>query len=367
MTNERFAKLFGGKRREPETLITKREMDIDIMEIKDASDGARKGIEDLIYEDDYLILIQGEVKKAQRLAQNLNIWGMREGREYTYLEGPEFCGRNLSRNQVLDLNLGYTYLMDKKYTGFYVLGNDNQSDYRIVVLGGSTTDGGAYDFKSWVDYLYEKCAENDVTIFNGGVAGYTSTQELIKLLRDVLNLSPDLIIVYDGVNDAYENYKRKPYKFPYLENVFSVASGQSLNISTGTFCRDNRESFDIWYDTMELMCLISQGKGIRFFSFLQSMLGSKKETSLTLRDKTMIAGKSITNKEYMSDAGSYRSLARERRIAEVHDYMYDLSDIFDEKDVYLDDCHVFEEGNRIIADKIWEEVKDYVIADRIPN
>ena len=38
-----------------------------------------------------------------------------------------------------------------------------------------------------------------MTLWNGGISGYTSTQELIKLLRDVLGLNPDMIIVYDGV------------------------------------------------------------------------------------------------------------------------------------------------------------------------
>lgn len=301
--------------------------------------------------------------EAKRLAKNLNILGMHEGREYTYLKNPQFLAYELSRNQMLDLNLGHSYLMDKRYPGFQVLGKDNKLDYKIVVLGGSTTDGGIYEFKSWVDFLYEKCADNNVTIFNGGIAAYTSTQELIKILRDGLCLNPNMIIVYDGINDAKANYKYNPYSIPYLEDVFAAAVGQqSLELSCNISNKDIRESFDIWYDTIKQMYLLAQGKGIRFFSFLQPNLFSKKESSLTLREKTTIRVKTIVDGQYVSDARNYRKLARDRRIEEKNRYMFDLSDIFDECNVYIDDCHVFEEGNQIIADKIWEKVKGDIIA-----
>lgn len=337
-------------------------MDINVIEIGESSDGAVNILEELLYEDNYLILIGGAAENAMRYAQRLENLGMHEGKEYTYLEEPEYGGCNLSRNQVFDLNLGYTYIMDKNYSGFQVLGRDNKSDYKIAVLGGSTTDGGQYQFKSWVDYLYEKCSGNDVTVFNGGIGGYTSTQELIKLLRDVLNLKPDMIIVYDGVNDAEANHRHKPYCFPYLERVFTAAGQQSLKLPMDISYWDDRESFDIWYDTIKQMHLLAQGNGILFFSFLQPMLYSKKESSLTLREKSIIRQTTIMmHKQYLSDARNYRMLAKERKIEEKNNYMFDLSDLFDDKDVYIDDCHVIEEGNQMIADKIWEKVKDCII------
>lgn len=338
-------------------------MDIKIDEVTENSDGVGKSVVELLYEENYLILIEGKVDEAMKLGQKLETLGMREGIEYTWLHDPVFCGHNLSRNQVMDLNLGYTYIMDKKYPGFQVLGENNDLDCKIVILGGSTTDAESYQFKSWVDFLYERCAGYDVSIFNGGIAGYTSTQEVIKLLRDVINLSPDMVIVYDGENDAEHNYNHKPYSFPYLKKVFVTAAGQSksLNFRGDILGKDERESFDIWVSNMEIMYEITQSRGIRFFGFLQPMLCSKKDSFLTLREKSIIKYISLLNKEYASDAGRYRSLAKEQKIEEMYDYMYDLSDIFDEKDVYLDHCHVSEEGNQIIADKIWEKVKGCII------
>ena len=46
----------------------------------------------------------------------------------------------------------------------------------------------------------------------------------------------------------------------------------------------------------------------------------------------------------------------EREFAFVHD----LSHIFDDVDVYKDVCHVYGEGNKIIADTIWSIIKDKI-------
>ena len=48
---------------------------------------------------------------------------------------------------------------------------------------------------------------------------------------------------------------------------------------------------------------------------------------------------------------SFREHIRERE--SLPEYIYDLSHIFDGKDVYIDDTgHVWETGNRIIAEEI---------------
>lgn len=335
-------------------------MDIQLKGVWDAATGLGKSVEDLLYEDDYLILVNGDAKEARKLAGKLGALGMCEGREYTYLHSPAYRGRNLSINEALDLNLGYTYIMDKRHPGFQVLGMDKESDYRIVLLGGSTTDGWLYEFKSWADFLYEKCKGYHVTIFNGGISGYTSTQELVKLLRDGITLNPDMIIVYDGVNDAWGNYRHKPYSFTYLESVFLAAAGQEILSQINNMYTDDREGFDIWIENVQMMHAIAQSRGIKFLSFLQPMLCSKKKCSLTSGEKTIIRENTIWNKEYVSEQMKFRRLAKERGIEELYDYMYDLSDLFDEEDVYIDDCHVHESGNKIIADKIWEKVKDFI-------
>ena len=48
-----------------------------------------------------------------------------------------------------------------------------------------------------------------------------------------------------------------------------------------------------------------------------------------------------------------KELLKEQKV----NYIYDISDLFDKNEsVYIDGCHVTEEGNRMIADRIFEAI-----------
>lgn len=66
------------------------------------------------------------------------------------------------------------------------------------------------------------------------------------------------------------------------------------------------------------------------------------------------------NQKMVKDMQSFRKQGKE--IVKSHPYIYDLSHIFDEKDVYMDYCHVWENGNEIVADSIWKVIEPEVKA-----
>lgn len=81
--------------------------------------------------------------------------------------------------------------------------------FRIVALGGS----GTYTIKV-KDYkksftalmereLKEKYSYENVEVINGGVGGYNSWESLINLQFRVLDLEPDLLVIYDAINDVH--------------------------------------------------------------------------------------------------------------------------------------------------------------------
>ena len=74
----------------------------------------------------------------------------------------------------------------------------------IVLLGGSTTDDMLSYTTNWPTPLYERLREAGASfvMYNGGTMGYCTQQEHLKLLRDGLDLEPDLVISYSGVNDG---------------------------------------------------------------------------------------------------------------------------------------------------------------------
>lgn len=80
-------------------------------------------------------------------------------------------------------------------------------EFRIVFLGGSTTyEGGVKDYRLAAPQLVEdelvRRGYRTVRVINAGAESYSSWESLVNLEFRVLDLEPDLIIDYDGINDV---------------------------------------------------------------------------------------------------------------------------------------------------------------------
>lgn len=337
-------------------------------------------IEDALFDEDPLIIFCSETIDSDDI-KRLQSLGMERGRDFCdircdiwekqqYLNLPGCKGL-----QILDLNLAYTRDMGGEFPGIAVLGDMEERNYRIAVLGGSTSTSGYYRFKSWPEIFYERYCGSNVTVLNGAVEGYTSAQELIKLMRDIICMQPDLVIVYDGYNDimsgaAFPNTLNL-FAFPYMKTIMEHASGKMED----EICDDKRDIFygipssgsliDAWLKNIEYMHEICEIHKIKFMSFMQPMFYSKSQISLK-RDIILekkwdfrIKLPGVTN----SPEEEFRNRASD--ICQSHEYIFNLTHIFDDKDVYMDCCHVFEEGNVIIADEIHKIIEKKLNAVRI--
>ena len=80
--------------------------------------------------------------------------------------------------------------------------------YRIFTVGGSTTHGLPLvtDNETWSYYLQKKFDEKDfgfdIEVINAGMAAATSKTEVQLVKNKLIDFSPDLIVVFDGINDA---------------------------------------------------------------------------------------------------------------------------------------------------------------------
>jgi lysophospholipase L1-like esterase len=81
--------------------------------------------------------------------------------------------------------------------------------FRIVALGGSSTyDVSIKDndktFTAQLErMLREEYGYQNVQVINAGVPGYNSWEILVNLEFRVLDLDPDLVIIYEGTNDVH--------------------------------------------------------------------------------------------------------------------------------------------------------------------
>lgn len=320
-----------------------------------------EAIEEIIYRDDYLVLFYEE--DVKNLIDKLLCLGVEKRR---YGKACPWVSPNFNtRNPLLDVHMGYTYEMNSEYPGIYIYGENNSDDYKIAILGGSTTDS-VIDARicSWAEIMYNQYCHTGVTIFNGGVSGYYSGQELVKLKRDMLKLNPNMVIVYDGYNDLMQGVMQK--KFMYLEDMVNFA-GRYMSEADGRILQkkkawagvpSGRNPVDDWLENIECMYAIAKSRNIDFYSFMQPMLFTKKnldQHSKTILQTMLFHG---NNSEFMKLAKQFRRIAQE--IDSSYSYIHDLTYCFDNEDVYMDIVHVYEKGNEIIAENIWNVIKESI-------
>jgi len=94
----------------------------------------------------------------------------------------------------------------------YRMNNTNENfilNKDIWVFGGSTVWGTGADDKNTIPSLIEKLT--NISTLNLGETGYTTTQELNLLLKELVKHKPKKIIFYDGVNDVGKCKKNLNY------------------------------------------------------------------------------------------------------------------------------------------------------------
>lgn len=318
-------------------------------------------IDEILYKTDYLILLY-ETDGRPYLEKLRELGIERECGYVNYEYSPGFY----NRKSMLDVNLGYTYEMNSKYPGIYLYGRNHKDDYKIAVLGGSTTDS-VLDRKnrSWVEIMYRKYCTGNITVFNGAVSGYDSAQEMTKLVRDIMKLRPDMVIVYDGFNDVFNHITNK---FWYLESLVRFAGRHmkcfDMYIEDAQVWKGIQlyeDLTDDWLENIRYMYTIANSCGARFFSFIQPMFFSKKYLDKHSGGLMQMMNH-IYTQELMESTRKFRNKAE--GLGEGYSYIKDLSDIFDDVDVYMDICHVYERGNERIAECIWDTIKPYVEAEK---
>lgn len=320
-------------------------------------------IEEVLYQSKVFIVLTDDYVNDS-LKQTLYELGLAEALDYTHIN---YVDRELklSRRQILDINLGYGYRMNYKYPGFDVYGDDAKFVKRIVTLGGSTTDGQYSVMKSWPKQLYDKYGKpNNYCIINGGCVGYDSSQELIKLMRDVVNLKPNILIVYNGYNDAFYGAERtNQFENKYIDKIFDAGNKNITDWKMGwqNFVRydvwkgvpDRRDLYTIWIQNLCMMELYCRMNNIRFYAFLQPMLMSKNNIEISDKNRILMS-KVVYSERQLSAMCKFREYGK--LCSNQYPWFTDLSSALDGKDGYLDMCHLNEYGNEIIADCVWNVI-----------
>jgi lysophospholipase L1-like esterase len=257
----------------------------------------------------------------------------------------------------IDPLLGYNRMSD--LMGFQIFGSPAPGAKKIVVLGGSTTDPSFGGYKSWPQCLHEKLASRGIaaTLYNGAIAGYFSALELLKILRDCLQLSPDVIITFDGVNDAIQPMQSgHPMVHPYGKKTFDVmfeatvqnkidvnVNKQIKGVTYG--CENFASRIDFWYSNLRIIKAVCEEFNIAFLPFLQP-------TSLyTSHAADTSDERSLAINSFYQDAAA---------LAKTSGFIIDATSVLDgASEPYSDYVHYTEAGNQMIAEFVFR----YILSD----
>jgi len=253
--------------------------------------------------------------------------------------------------------------------------------YRIIMLGGSTLFGvpSTSDYTTIPGFLQKKFETTNsdfkVEIINAGSSGAYSKTETLYVKDKLLDFDPDLIIVYDGWNDArisytshigerglagqlYDNVKYLQSVLPYYKTPIVIREiggklGSDQNLRTWTDANLDKK-VTLWKERWNEICLLTQKNDIKTLITIQPMLGtgdrivteSEKSTSGLLQsDFTQLSSSMQKYVDVLPELTNCTKTA-------------DLTHVFDghNEPLFVDLGHVEDHGNMIISEKIYELV-----------
>ncbi len=346
-------------------------MDKDILYFMDDKIG-QKNIADIVNEDmtDKIILVTKFENRRCPALLELEKKGLKYNADFKDIHTMSDNSIRDSRFGIygceLEPMLGLTFRYPETshiYDQYVVLGNTDEKNFKIMILGNSTSDIGEYKpEKSWVEYLYEMIHCNDVTIFGGAIGGYNARQECLKLMRDIGTIKPNIVISYSGVNDAYP---MEVPEHPFLHTYQVIAMDKapsSYHVNTGM---ENRErTTALWFrmeKTMEAMCEVC---GCKFYGIFQPAVYGKKVLVGKEKMIPLYGINKYTTREYSLDGAELRYETMKKEVVDTESFhtdasLFDFSGLFVNscEEIFKDGVHLYENGNKRVAEEIFKIIK----------
>ena len=297
------------------------------------------------------------------------------------------------RQLVPNQHLQTININDQGFRGSEISAQKPDNTYRIFFLGGSTAfgSGSTSDSTTIPSYLQSMYDARDLPfemeVINAGVGSAPSYVEYRTIKDRLLDMDPDLFIIYDGWNDAnrhpdnpgisHEAHSKIMRGELTLEEHVSTARGKQsfrdlyadvglarlvvdIRGSVLQINQDRQRIFDdtpieekisIWVDRWNEICTIGGERGFEVIVIVQPALGSgnytmsKSEMELYERGSDDILIERLAR--YASALPSLDSCAN----------TVDLRGVLDDVDrpIFHDGVHLNDYGNEIVASAIFDE------------
>jgi len=257
----------------------------------------------------------------------------------------------------------------------------NDSQYRIFFLGGSTAFGlySTSDHSTISGYLEEQFENTniDVEVVNAAVYGANSFDETYIIKQKLMNLSPNLFIVYGGWNDlantVQTEYKKKDFRddinltilhlkkyyktitfIEFLDRVITKQIYGDKGKPEESFSNKSvSEKITLWKNRWNEICKIGNEKNFKTMIIIQPLLGAGNKQPHDW-EKYM-----LQQYEHESVVSEYDLLRKALLDLNRHcTLVVDLTPVFDDRNelIYYDLGHIADHGNEIVAEEIYAKV-----------
>jgi len=205
--------------------------------------------------------------------------------------------------------------------------------YRIFMVGGSTMFGAsATSDETTIPGILQKIFDSDsyvqkIEVINAGVSGGNSSTELKLIEQKLVTFSPDLVIVYDGLNDLKADHAVEYTK-------------------------------DVW----KLMCTLGEIHDFDVIITLQPITGFGNKILTQQETVNSFTGEDNNGYQLITAKSTYDYLGRELLSLQDDCNVADLRGIFDDVSgpIYWDQGHVSDTANLILAEKFHEIVNEII-------
>ena len=270
---------------------------------------------------------------------------------------------------------------------------------RIFLLGGSTMWGTGSRDSGTIPSALARLIGSDTGVgpayvVNMGESGYVSTQSILSLELELRRGNiPDIVMLYDGVNDVFSAYQNSEPGLPQnemyratefnllkeggrmrmlglndlfnrtvtasvLESVRSAAS--NIPPPAPPHAEHAEGILRLYRGNLEIMEALSKQYGFRYEAYWQPVVFSKKHLS---RYEQLQSDKQQHVRPLFWDV--YRHVEQDSVL--LHNARFhNLSGIFDVTGMplYLDFCHITEAGNAIIAQKMYADIRGSLLLQK---
>lgn len=259
--------------------------------------------------------------------------------------------------------------------------------YRIICLGGSTTEGAKGSNKYPVKLqkmLNENYPDKKIEVINAGKYFYTTEHLIIQYLFTLKELEPDLILVCEAINDVFPSFTMppfasKPYRSDYAHfygflGTLRYARSFEEFLKSFFFADLRRpkpqpvyfndfKSQHAFRRNLETIIEITTCKGIALILASQAHCYSRNNDSdeavLCFNDQFLINETQYPDERSYYDAMElFNGIVRET--AEKYSVPFsDQSPAFEGKrKLFTDSVHLTEEGNELKAKLFFDKILD---------